>query len=708
MEKARIAAEQKAHELELANRYKSEFLANMSHELRTPLNSLLILAQLLMNNKSRNLTDKQVEYAQTIYEAGSDLLKLINEILDLSKVEAGKMEVQIDELSVVDLVEALKHKFQPLAEQQNLAFHLTVAADLPTTLQTDGQRLQQILTNLLSNAFKFTSQGEVRLEIEFLKEKGRDFFSQKDDGDSLTQLIAFNVIDSGIGIPADKQQTIFEAFQQADGSTSRRYGGTGLGLSISRQLAQLLGGDILLDSEEDKGSTFTLYFPLNPAKPKLAEVQQLSGSEKDDLLNSVLAAHNPPTEPISSSITTETRLADDRQNLQPTDKSLLIVEDDPKFARLLLELARAQDFKCLVAEDGIMGLQVAEEYKPSAIILDVGLPNLDGWKVMEHLKNNPDTRHIPVHFISAFDQSLDAQKMGAIGYLHKPVNMEQLGKTFQKIEQFITNKLKNVLIVVDNEVHQQTIIDLVSGENVQPTLAITTAIALQNIKDTLFDCIILDLDIEQHSGCQLLEQMQAIGGLCQMPVIVYMERDLTPEEEALLMRCADELPVKSVNSPERLLDEATLFLHQVEANLPREKRNMLHMVHDKEAILAYKKVLIVDDDARNSFALATILEEKQMEVVAGDTGFEALELLNKHSDIAIVLMDIMMPEMDGYEAIQKIRVQKRFQHLPIIALTAKAMKSDKAKCIKAGANDYLSKPVDTDKLISLMRVWLYR
>ena len=717
MDKARAAAELKAQELELANRYKSEFLTNISHELRTPLNSLLILAELLVNNKLGNLNDKQVEYAKTIHSSGTDLLNLINEILDLAKVEAGKIEVHHEDISLADLVETLEHKFKPLAEKQNLAFQITLDNDLPAILRTDKQRLTQIINNLLSNAFKFTSQGEVRLQIEqsllsmFLQAQQSIFevenfavLSPKNFPQS-TKIMAFSVTDTGIGIPKDKQQCIFEAFQQVDGTTSRSYGGTGLGLSISRQFAHLLDGEILLHSEEGKGSNFILYLPIPNSNSKDFEVQKLSDSEVSALPTAVATEDNVA---ILAPAAIDKGVADDRDNLQITDNTLLIVEDDPKFSRLLLELAREQKFKCLVGEDGLTGLQLAEQYKPNAIILDVGLPHLDGWKVMEQLKNNPDTRHIPVHFISAFDQSLEAKKKGAIGYLLKPVSTEQLSETFQKIEKFMTKKGKNVLVIADNEVHQQQILNIVSDDNIQTSLAVTITAAIQNCKETTFDCIILDMDIEQRAGCQLLEQMQTIEGLCQTPMIVYVERKLTSEEEALLMRCADELPVKSASSLESLLNEATLFLHQVEANLPKDKRNMLHMVHDKEAILAGKKVLIVDDNVRNTFALAIALEEKQMEVIGGSNGFEALELLDEHPEIAIVLMDIMMPSMDGYEAIQKIRDQKRFHKLPIIAITAKAMKGDKTKCIEVGANDYLSKPVDMDKLISLMRVWLYR
>ncbi len=479
-----------------------------------------------------------------------------------------------------------------------------------------------------------------------------------------------------------------------DGTTSRRYGGTGLGLSITRQLARLLGGDIQLHSEEGVGSTFTLYLPETTSVPAKASTPQ------------------PGVEPLGGSTEVEplgsTQIVDDRANLQPTDKSILIIEDDRKFSGILMELAREKDFKCIIAEDGKTGLQLAEQYKPTAIILDVGLPTVDGWTVMEKLKDNPNLRHIPVHFISAYEQQMDAQKMGAIGYLLKQVNVAELGKAFDSIEQFIAKTMKTLLVVVDNKSHQHKILELVGNEDVQTTLAVTMAKACQHLQVASFDCIILDIDIEQSSGIKLLEQMQKEKGQCQTPLIIYAERELTPNEEMLLQQCVDNIPIKIVRSPERLLDEATLFLHQVEANLPLEKRQMLQMVHDKTAILGGKKVLIVDDDARNTYALATVLEDNEMEVIVGINGIEALALLEEHADIALVLMDIMMPEMDGYEAMQKIRQQSRYRKLPIIALTAKAMKGDKAKCIEAGANDYLSKPVDSDKLISLMRVWLYR
>ena len=700
MEKAKVAIETKAQELELASKYKSEFLANMSHELRTPLNSLLILAQLLSDNKTGNLSDKQIKYAKTIHSAGSDLLTLINEILDLSKVEAGKIEVHVDEVSLPDLVETVEHKFRHVAEDKGLAFHITVADDLPPVINTDVQRLRQIINNLLSNAFKFTSEGEIRLTMQRPSEDFPLALSQR--GNNLLEpanTFAISVADTGVGIPKDKQKVIFEAFQQVDGTTSRRYGGTGLGLSISRQLARLLGGELQLQSEEGKGSTFTLYLPeIIPAKASIPQPKEVEPS----------GGGSTRVEPLGRRSVSKEPIVDDRDTLKPEDKSLLIIEDDRKFSIILMELAREKDFKCIVAEDGKTGLQFVKEYQPNAIVLDVGLPKIDGWLVMERLKENPNTRHIPVHFISAADDSLEAKKRGAIGYLHKPVNMAQLGEAFKKIEQFMTNTAKNLLVVVDIDLHKQQILALVEAENVQTMQVETIATALKHLQTATFNCIILDIEVEHGSGIKLLEQMKTEEKLCQTPLIIYAEREFSKVEEELLLQYEDNLTIKTVNSLERLLDETTLFLHQIEADLSTDKRNMIRMVHDKTAILKNKKVLIIDDDMRNVYALATVLEEHDMDIICGTNGKEGLEQLEKQDDIAIVLMDIMMPEMDGYEAMQEIRKQPRFHKLPIIALTAKAMKGDKAKCIKAGASDYLAKPVDIEKLISLMRVWLYR
>ncbi len=720
MRKIQVALETKAHELELASQYKSEFLANMSHELRTPLNSLLILSQLLAENKAGNLTNKQVEYARTICSAGTDLLKLINDILDLSKIEAGKMEVHWEDVLLTDLVEAFDQKFRPVADNKGLVFQITVAQDLPPVLHTDAQRLKQILNNLLSNAFKFTAQGEVTLNIN----RGAG-----------VQNFNFAVTDTGIGIPKDKQEIIFEAFQQVDGTTSRRFGGTGLGLSISRELANLLGGKILLHSETGKGSTFTLELPETSAsqfatvslpKPTMSlatEKVQQGGSNQVSKMPAPPSLESAGATPVSSVRSTmamsATRSAvvngidlegivDDKIALKPTDKSLLIIEDDVKFARILMELAHEKHFKCLLAEDGQTGLQLATQYQPTAIILDVGLPKMDGETVMEKLKDHPQTRHIPVHFMTASEQQEgDAKKLGAIGYLLKPVTMEQLRKAFQKIEHFIAQAVKNLLVVVDQVARQREILELVENKEIQITWTTTRTEAYQCLQATTYDCIILDLEVEQRTGLQLLEQLCHDEDLSQIPVVIYPAREVTPQEEMILHQYEKNLTVKLVRSPGRLLEEATLFLHQVESRLPKEQRKMLQLMHNKEAILNGKKVLIVDDDTRNTFALLTVLEEKGMEVIVGNNGQEALKLLNERRDIDLVLMDIMMPEMDGYEATQKIRAQGCFKKLPVIALTAKAMKGDKAKCIEAGANDYLSKPVDIDKLISLMRVWLY-
>jgi len=711
MEKAQHQIEMKATELELASRYKSEFLANISHELRTPLNSMLILAQLLVDNKDHHLTDKQVEYARTIHSAGTDLLTLINEILDLSKIEAGKMEVSFENVSMADLIETIEHQFRVLAEKKGLIFQIKQANNLPPTLQTDVQRLQQILKNLLSNALKFTATGKITLEI-FLH-----YFSQGGIGDLLegTKTIAISVTDSGIGIPKEEQENIFDAFQQVDGTTSRRYGGTGLGLSISRQLAKLLGGELQVHSEADNGSTFTLYLP--DTKPTHIQEENIIASEnqfadsqehkgiRQERINNI--QNSQPIIAETQSTPTQVDI-DDRVSLKTRDKSILIIEEDHQFADTLIKLAHEKGFKCLMATEGKSGLQIAAHYQPNAIILDINLPQIDGWTVMEWLKDNPNTRHIPVHLISDSDHSLDAKKMGAIGYLHKPVTLAELGIAFKNIEQFIAQKVKNLLLVVDNKQHEQTILEIVGGEDIKTTLVMTVDEVGKELQQAQYDCIIFDVDIEQGSGIERCERLHSQDNLSQIPVILYAERELSRQEQGVLKRCDDNLPVKTVRSPERLLDEATLFLHQVEANLSKEKRNMLRMIHEKAAILMHKKVMIVDDDMRNAYALATLLEDKEMEIVVAKNGKEALSLLEKHQDIAIILIDIMMPEMDGYEAMRRIRQQPQYQKLPIIALTAKAMKSDKAKCIEAGANDYLSKPVDIDKMISLMRVWLYQ
>jgi CheY-like chemotaxis protein/two-component sensor histidine kinase len=664
-----------------------------------------------MENKKGNLTEKQVEYAKSIHSAGSDLLTLINEILDLSKVEAGKIEIQTEEVILADLMKAIDQKFCHVAENKELTFHLGIGENVPQVLSTDEQRLKQIINNLLSNAFKFTSEGKIMLMVKRATDLSQNVEMMNLESD---KTIAISVTDTGIGIPKDKRQVIFEAFQQVDGTTSRKYGGTGLGLPISRQLARLLGGELTLETEEGKGSTFTLYLPIEA--PKQEQKNELADSKKLTSQDIFGVKKNKVSEiqmiSIEESVAKEIQkrvpLADDRDNLQPTDRTILIVEDDRKFSGILMDLTHEKGLKYLIAEDGKTALELTEKYHPNAILLDVGLPQLDGWTVMERLKENPETRHIPVHFLSAADEDMDAKKMGAIGYLHKPVSMERLSDAFKKIEEFISSTTKYLLVVSDHKARKTKIMALTENADVQTTVAETVNSALQNLKSSSFDCIILDVDIEEGTGCKLLEQMQKAPNLYQIPVIIYADRDLTQKEEAILRRCAKNIPIKTVRSPERLVDEAALFLHQMEAKLPENKRNMIRMVHDKEAIFKNKRVLIADDDIRNVFALATVLEDKDMEIVAAKDGKKCLTLLDKHDDISLVLMDIMMPEMDGYEAMQAIRKHPKYHNIPILALTAKAMKGDKAKCIEAGANDYLSKPVDTNKLLSLMRVWLYR
>ena len=700
--------EAQADELAQASQYKSEFLANMSHELRTPLNSLLILAQLLMENKEGNLSDKQQEFARTIHTAGSDLLELINDILDLSKVEAGKIELHREELPLEELAATLRRKFQHVADDRGLDFQVELAGELPDRLDTDRQRLEQILKNLLSNAFKFTSEGGVRVRVA-RPAPGTPMMAGRD----ASRMVAFEVIDSGIGIPAEKQQQIFEAFQQADGSTSRKYGGTGLGLSISRELAALLGGELHLHSEEGKGSTFALYLPA-----------RFEGAAPLAAVSSPVPAGPAAPAPVASAKepagVVETRsgvepadpgtpfVADDRADLAPGERSLLIIEDDSGFAKVLLDLAREKGFLGIVAESGETGLHLADYYRPSAVILDIGLPGMDGWTVMQRLKDNPDTRHIPVHFISGRDQTQDARQMGAVGFLIKPAGLGELSQAFARLERFISRQPRSVLLVGGSAAHREQVVALLGqGEDV----TVREAAAFEQVRAAMVerpDCVVMDVDDGDAQVVELLDWMGSDENTAQVPVILYANRDLSAEEEAAVNRHAAHMIVKEVQSPERLLDEAVLFLHRVESGLPPEQQRMIRQVHDKESILKGRKILIVDDDMRNVYALAATLEEKGVEVVVASNGRIGLEQLAENPDTDLVLMDIMMPEMDGYEAMREIRKEERFRKLPIITLTAKAMKGDKAKCIEAGASDYLAKPVDLGKLLSMLRVWLYR
>jgi CheY-like chemotaxis protein/HAMP domain-containing protein len=700
LEQARALLEEKARDLQISNKYKTEFLANMSHELRTPLNGILLLSKLLKDNKEKTLTEKQLEYAQAVYSSGNDLMELINEILDLSKVESGKMTLCIEAVRLQRIVSAMERNFTPVAKDKQLAFDIEVAESAPSIIRTDKLRLEQIIRNLLSNAFKFTSRGGVTLTI------GRPGKKVDLTGINLSpeRALAFSVSDTGVGICPEKQNIIFEAFAQADGTTMRKYGGTGLGLSISRELANLIGGEIRVDSQKDRGSTFVLYLPETFDQARVAADVHHQRSEPAD----AGGAASRGVAPAESQEAVNASISDDRDAITPWDRTILIIEDDPKFARLLRDISREKDYKTIVAQDGERGLHFADRYSPSGIILDIGLPGIDGWSVMIRLKENPNTRHIPVHFISAANGAHDAMRMGAVGHLTKPVSMESLEQVFQKIDHVISKPRKNLLVVQDDKNRQKAISELIGDKDVRTTMASTGHEAYTLLTSERFDCMVLDLGLPDMSGQELLNKIRNTDRLNHLPVIVYTGRELTAAERATLEDDARSIIVKNAGSKERLLDETALFLHRVEADLPEANRNMLRMIHDNEAILRGKKILVVDDDMRNVFALTSILEQHGMQVIADKNGKEALRQLDTHPDLDLVLMDIMMPEMDGYTAMRKIRnLTSDLRDVPIIALTAKAMQDDRSKCIAAGANDYLAKPVEADKLLSLLRVWLY-
>ncbi|MDR4497315.1 MAG: response regulator [Candidatus Scalindua sp.] len=694
LEIAQKLIEQKASDLELSSRYKSEFLANMSHELRTPLNSILLLSKLLADNKDNVLTEDQTESARSIYSSGSELLELINEVLDLSKVEAGKMELYRENMDLKDFCRAMERRFKPLADEKKLEIEIDIEEGLPAHINTDRQRVEQIVKNFFSNAFKFTKHGVISLRISRPDEQIEEFDRAK--------TIAFSVSDTGIGIPKEKQELIFDAFQQADGTTSRKYGGTGLGLSISRELASLLGGEIRMKSILNRGSTFTLYLretldsklktedrpPLNPSFPSGAERvrQSVTSFEKQKTIEAI---------------------EDDRSLLSPEDKSILIIEDDPGFVKILRELSHEHGFKCLIAGDGKTGLDFALYYKPSAIILDIGLPVINGLSVMTRLKEDPETRHIPVHIVSATDNKSDAMRMGAVNYLTKPVSQEALVQAFHKLNKIISKGVKELLVVEHNENQAKALTKFIGNGDVRITVAPTAAEAYDHVLSGNFECMILDLRLPDMSGLELLSKIRKNEDVGYIPIIVYTGKELTKQEKIIIDKYAESIIVKGADSERRILDETTLFLHRVEANLPKEKQDILRMLHDKEEILANKKILVVDDDMRNVFSIKKVLEGKGLQVNVGRNGKEGLERLEKDPNIDLILMDIMMPEMDGYEATRKIREQERFKDIPVIALTAKAMKDDRLKCIEAGANDYLAKPIDTDRLFSMLRVWLY-
>ncbi|OBY03017.1 hybrid sensor histidine kinase/response regulator [Rhizobium leguminosarum bv. trifolii] len=696
IEQARRALEEKATELALTSKYKSEFLANMSHELRTPLNSILILGQQLGENPDGNLSGKQVEFAKTIHGAGTDLLNLISDILDLSKIESGTVSVDAEEIFVSNLLEMMARPFRHEAENRNLSFSVDVGADVAKSLITDSKRLQQILKNLLSNAFKFTAQGGVTLRVASATS---GWSSDHPSLKHAPSVIAFEVVDTGIGIPPEKQRIIFEAFQQADASTSRKYGGTGLGLAISRELANLLGGEIQLRSTPGVGSTFVLYLPLTyvgagAVAPKsvppanVVEFAEAAANRRAD----------KPTEHVE----------DDRHHIAAGDSVLLVVEDDAHYARVLVDLARDNGFKVLVAMRGSDALALAQDYRPAAISLDIFLPDMLGWTVLSQLKQNPQTRHIPVQIISLDEDRQHGLTRGAFAFMSKPTTPEGLGKALSRLKAYAQPRRKHLLLVEDNEAERLSVTALLGHDDIDITSVGSGSEALAALRQNAADCVVLDLSLPDMSGFEVLEQIRDDAEIGEVPVVVFTGRELSAEEDATLHSMARSVVVKGVESPERLLDETALFLHRVVADLPAAKQATLQDLHSSDEDLVGETVLLVDDDARNIFALSSVLERRGMKVLTATTGSEAIDVINNEPSVAIVLMDIMMPGMDGYETMQVIRSEPRFRRLPILALTAKAMKGDREKCLEAGASDYLAKPVNTEQLLSALRMWLHR
>jgi len=678
-----------SNELAATSRYKSEFLANMSHELRTPLNSSLILAKLLADNKDGTLTEEQVKYARAILSSNNDLLALINDILDLSRIEAGHVELA-DEVVVTDSVlQRLRETFEPMARQKGLALQIEADALAPSQLVVDSQRLQQILKNLLANAVKFTEHGKVSLHVRAAGQ-GR---------------IRFEVCDSGIGIAREQLQVIFEAFRQADGSTRRRYGGTGLGLSISRDLAERMGGSIQVDSEPGRGSCFILELPLQGAPASNAA--DIAAAPVASPVAAAVPAMQVPARAPAAPPTTVPSVADDRGRRQHPGRLILAVEDDATFAEALVALAHELDFDCVVAGTAEEALALAGELRPNGILLDIGLPDVSGLSVLERLKRNPDTRHIPVHVVSATDRSQVARELGAIGFAIKPTTRERLVSAIEQLEQTSQRDVRRLLIVEDDSELRHNLELLLGRDQLQIVAVGTLAGALEQLSTVTFDCMVMDLSLPDGSGYDLLEHMAGNDDVGFPPVIVYTGRALGREEEQRLRRYSKSIIIKGARSPERLLDEVTLFLHSVEASLPTDQQRLLREARRRDTVLDGRTVLLAEDDVRNIFALSSVLEPLGVTLEIARNGQEAVDRLAER-EVDLVLMDIMMPEKDGLAAMREIRAQRHLQDLPIIALTAKAMPDDRERCLQAGANDYIAKPIDVDKLVSLCRVWCSR
>ena len=698
IEEARRAVEEKATELALTSKYKSEFLANMSHELRTPLNSILILGQQLTENPDGNLSNKQVEFARTIHGAGTDLLNLISDILDLSKIESGTVSVDAEEVYFANLMEMIARPFRHEAENRRLLFEVVVSPNLDRSIITDSKRLQQVLKNLLSNAFKFTAEGGVRLTVS---PAASGWSADHPTLRHAPTVVSFEVSDTGIGIPAEKQRIIFEAFQQADAGTSRKYGGTGLGLAISRELANLLGGEIQLRSTPGRGSVFTLFLPL--AYLGGAGAKTAAGNAEQIPYNAAAQAVSMRAQDRQVEL-----VLDDRDTLGADDSVVLIVEDDAHYARVMMAAAKEQGFKVLVAQRGADALALARAHRPTAISLDIFLPDMLGWTVLSQLKQDPATRHIPVQIVTLDEDRNHGLARGAFAFVSKPVTSNNLENAFARIKDYAAPRRKRLLLVEDDEAERKGVSELLSHADVEITAAATGEAALAQLRATPADCVVLDLKLPDMSGFEVLEQIRDDAMLCDIPVVVFTGRELSADEDAKLRTMARSVVVKGVESPERLLDETSLFLHRVVADLPPAKQSMLQRLHSSDEDLMKRTVLLVDDDTRNIFALSSVLERRGMDVLTATTGSEALAVLNSRADVAIVLMDIMMPGMDGYETIQAIRVKAQYRRLPILALTAKAMKGDREKCLEAGASDYLAKPVNTEQLLSALRMWLHR
>jgi HAMP domain-containing protein/CheY-like chemotaxis protein/signal transduction histidine kinase len=717
VEQAKLALEEKATQLALSSKYKSEFLANMSHELRTPLNSLLILAQQLGDNPDGNLSGKQVEFAKTIHGSGSDLLTLINDILDLSKIESGTVTLDVSEYRFQNLRNYVDRTFRHMAEAKHLGFSVELKENLPTAMMTDTTRLQQVLKNLLSNAFKFTTHGQVSLVIGMVSS---GFSSDHPNLLHADAVLAFAVCDTGVGIAADKLQLIFEAFQQADGSTARKYGGTGLGLSISRELARLLGGEIRVESVVGNGSTFTLFLPYNRAgfinydmgrQPQVrlpTPAPQVVYSPPHYEL--VAAGHDGGNINALSELDADMEEyggSDDRGLVAPGDPSVLIIEDDERFSKIVLDYAREKNFKGIVTMQGDSALSLARDYLPSAILLDLDLPDIDGFTVLDRLKRDPSTRHIPVHVMSSLRERERALRLGAISYLNKPISKAVLLEEFTRIQKFLLGGKRSLLVVDDEPMQRDSIVALIGDADLHIVAVDTGQAALDALREARFDCMVLDLTLPDISGFDLLDIIGKDESLRDLPIVINTAKELNRKEVAKLKRYAKTIVIKDARSPERLLDETALFLHRSQASLPEAQRKMLEEIHAADGGLAGRKVLIVDDDLRNIFALSSLLERQQMQVSFAENGRDGIEVLERDPTIEIVLMDIMMPEMDGYDTMRAIRRIPKFKSLPIITLTAKAMKGDRDKCIAAGASDYITKPVDVAQLLSLMRVWLH-